>query len=60
LLMDWWHYIDDKSEVPTNLQVVISASSPGRSAISEEEYLIHQLTPPERRGDFGRALLAHL
>jgi hypothetical protein len=59
LLMDWWRYVDDKAEIPTKFEVILSASSPERSAISEEEYLIYQLTPESRIGDFSRALLAH-
>jgi hypothetical protein len=60
LLMDWWHYVDDRAEVETEFWVVLSASTPERSAISEEEHLIYQLTPDERKPDFIRALLAHL
>jgi hypothetical protein len=59
LLMDWWHYIDDKAEVSTEFEVVLSASTPDRSATSVEEYLIYQLTPPEKKGLFAKALLAH-
>lgn len=59
LLMDWWHYIEDKAEVKTEFEVVLSASTPDRSATSEEEYLIYQMTPAERRGAFTKALLAH-
>jgi hypothetical protein len=59
LLMDWWHYIEDKAEVPTKFEVVLSASTPDRSATSDEEYLIYELIPPERRQVFAKALLAH-
>jgi len=57
--MDWWHYVTDKSEVPAAFEVVLSASTPDRSAISDEEYLIYKLTPDSRKGAFAKALLAH-
>lgn len=60
LLQDWWHYIEDKAEVDTTFGVVLSVSTPGASPISEEEYLIYQLTPEDRKGVFPRALLAHM
>jgi HEAT repeat protein len=60
LLQDWWHYIDDQAEVDTTFEVVLSVSTPKRSAISDEEYLIYQLTPDDRKDMFPRALLAHL
>lgn len=59
LLMDWWHYIVDRAEVPATLEVVLSVSTPDQSAISDEEYLIYQLTPESRKPEFARALLAH-
>ncbi len=59
LLQDWWHYIDDKAEVPTDMEVVLAISRPERSAISEEEREIYTLTPPERKAEFPRAYLAH-
>lgn len=60
LLQDWLHYIQDKSEVPTDFEVILAASRPGKSAMSAEEYDIYQMTPEERRNDFARAYLAHL
>lgn len=60
LLMDWWHYVDERAEIDTEFQVVLSASVPGRSAVSEEELLVFQLAPEARKADFARALLAHL
>jgi hypothetical protein len=59
LLQDWWHYIDDKAEVPTDIEVILAISRPERSAISEEEYLIYTLTPEDHRSEFARAYLAH-
>jgi len=60
LLQDWWHYIDDDAEVDTNFEVVMSVSTPKTSAISEEEYLIYELTPDDSKAIFPRALLAHM
>lgn len=60
LLQDWLHYIQDKSEVPTDIEVILAVSRPGKSAMSPEEYDIYQMTPVERRNDFARAYLAHL
>jgi hypothetical protein len=60
LLMDWWHYVDERAEIETEFEVVLSASVPGKSAISEEEYLIYTLAPEARKPEFARALLAHL
>ena len=59
LLQDWWHYIDDKAEVATDFEVILAISRPERSAISEEEYLVYTLTPPDHKADFPRAYLAH-
>jgi hypothetical protein len=60
LLQDWWHYIEDRAEVDTVFDIVLSVSTPERSAISDEEYQIYQLTPDDRKDVFPRALLAHL
>lgn len=60
LLQDWWHYIEDKAEVDTTFEIVLSVSTPATSAISAEEYQIYELTPDDRKDVFPRALLAHL
>jgi len=60
LLMDWWHYVDDKAEVPTDFEVILPISTPDRSAISNEEHRIYELTPDARKDAFLRAYLAHL
>jgi hypothetical protein len=60
LMLDWWHYVTDQAEVPTDVAVVLAVSTPERSSISEEEHLIFQLTPEDQRDDFTRAFLAHL
>jgi len=59
LLMDWYRYTDEHAEVETDFEVVLFAATPAESAISDEEYLIYQLTPDARKNDFARALLAH-
>ena len=60
VVMEWWRYVDDKSTVPTDFEVILAISRPERSAISEEEYQIFQLLPEEQRSKFNRAFLAHI
>jgi hypothetical protein len=60
LVLEWWHYVDDKAEIPTDFEVVLGVCRPETSAISREEYLIYELTPEDRTDDFLRAFLAHL
>jgi hypothetical protein len=60
LAMDWYHYVVDNAEVPTDVEIILSVSRPGVSAIAEEEYLLFQLVAPDKREDFVRAYLAHL
>lgn len=60
LVLEWWHYVDDKAEVPTDFAVALGVSRPETSAISEEEFAICELTPEDRKDDFLRAFLAHL
>lgn len=59
LLQDWWHYIEDKSELPTDFEVILAISRPGKSAITEEEHLIYELAPEDQKASFARAYLAH-
>lgn len=59
LLMDWWHYVEDRSEVDTEFAVVLSASDPAHSAISAEEHLIYHVATDVQKQAFPRALLAH-
>ncbi len=60
ILMDWWHYVEDRAEVSTEFEVILAISRPKESAISEEEYMIYQLMPEDRRRDFLRAFLANV
>jgi HEAT repeat protein len=60
LSMDWYHYVVDTAEVPTDFEVIMSVSRPGESPISEEEMLIYKLLGPDKREAFVRAYLGHL
>lgn len=60
LTMDWYHYVVDNAEVPTDVEIILSVSRPGNSSIEEEEYLLYQLVAPDKREEFVRAYLAHL
>jgi hypothetical protein len=60
LAMDWYHYVVDNAEVPTDVEIILSVSTPGQSPISEEELAIYRLLTPEQREGFVRAYLAHL
>jgi hypothetical protein len=59
-VMDWYHYAQDQAEIPTDFEVILAVSTPSVSAISEEEFLIHELLPEDRQEDFVRALLARM
>ncbi|MFN8422483.1 MAG: HEAT repeat domain-containing protein [Anaerolineae bacterium] len=57
----WWFYLQDRVDLPNDIEVVLGISKPGSSAISEEEYeLYNLLKDPEKRGQFTRALLARI
>ncbi len=60
MAIDWYRYVTDSSEVPTDVEIILTVSRPGQTAISEEEYIIYQLVPEAREEDFIRAYLAHL
>ncbi len=59
-VMNWYHYVQDQAEIPTDFEVILVVSTPTASAISEEEFLIHELLPEDRQEDFVRALLARM
>jgi HEAT repeat protein len=60
MVMEWWHYIVDRAEVPTDVEVMLPISDAAHSAISEEEQGILASLPRARREDFLRAYLGHL
>jgi HEAT repeat protein len=60
IVIEWFRYIDEKAEVPTDLEVILGISTPERSGVSEEELLIYRLSPPDQKDLFPRAYLAHL
>jgi hypothetical protein len=60
VVMDWWRYVDDKAEIPTDFEVILGVATPERSPISEEEYILYDLTPEADKDRFVRAFLAHI
>ncbi len=57
----WWFYIQDRVDLPTDIEVILAVSKPGSSVISEEEYeLYHLLKDPAKKAQFTRALLARI
>jgi hypothetical protein len=59
-VVSWWRYVDETQRIPTDFEVVLPVSRPADSAISQEEFLLYQLTPENRRRDFLRAFVANL
>jgi hypothetical protein len=59
VIMDWWYYIDERSEVPTDFEVVVTALTLGGDRMTDEELAYYQLAGEDRREAFARALLAH-
>jgi hypothetical protein len=57
----WWYHVLDMADVPTDIDIYLGVSTPGRSAISEEEFDIYQLLKTdELKTQFKRALLARM
>ncbi len=57
----WWFYVQDRVDIPTDIEVILGVSKPGSSAITDEEYeLYHLLKDESRRAQFTRALLARI
>jgi len=57
----WWRYLEDKSEVPAEMEVILGVSRPGVSAITDEEFALYKRLPSEEmRTRFVRALLARM
>jgi hypothetical protein len=59
VVMEWWYYIEDKSEVPTDFEVVLTALTLGGDRLTEEEWITYTMADEYRREEFARALLAH-
>jgi hypothetical protein len=59
LLQEWLHYIQDQSEVKTDLEVVLGLTLEGKNGLTEEERLIYELANEDQRKLFPRAYLAH-
>jgi hypothetical protein len=59
VIMEWWYYIEDESEIPTDFEVVLTALTLGGDRMTEEEWLTYHLAGEDRRDAFARALLAH-
>jgi hypothetical protein len=57
--MEWWYYVDEQSQVPTELDIVSTAHTLGAEDMTEEELTLLGIAGQERREAFARALLAH-
>ncbi len=60
LVMEWWRYVTDRAEVPTELEVVLTNLVFGGDELTSEEMSIYRLSGETRRDDFARAFLAQL
>jgi hypothetical protein len=59
VVMEWWYYIEDRSEVLCDYEVVLTALTLGGDRLTEEEWITYTLADEYRREEFARALLAH-
>jgi hypothetical protein len=59
-VIEWWRYVVDRAEVPTDMAVVLTTQVFGHSELTAEETMIQELAGQDRRDDFARAVLAHL
>jgi hypothetical protein len=59
VVMEWWYYIEDRSEVQTDFEVVLTALTIAGDRMTEEERLTYELTRDFEHDEFARALLAH-
>lgn len=59
VVMAWWYYIEDRSEVETDYHVLLTALSIAGDRMTEEERLTYEMLDDEQHEAFGRALLAH-
>jgi hypothetical protein len=60
MVIDWWRYVDEDAEVPTQIEVILDLLTLGGERLTPEERRLSSLVPESRREDFARALLAHL
>jgi len=58
VVMEWWDYIDGRSEVAAEMSVVLTAHTLGAEDMTEEEQELLALAGAGRRAAFARALLA--
>jgi len=58
LLQDWLHYVQDKAEAPTDIEIVLSISTEGQGGLSAEERMLYHMCSPEDKARFARAFLA--
>jgi HEAT repeat protein len=59
VVMEWWYYIEDRSEVDTDYHVMLTALTIGGDRMTEEERLTYEMLDDQEHDRFARALLAH-
>lgn len=59
LLQDWLHYVQDKAEAPTSIEIMLSISLEAQGGLTAEERMLYQMASDEDRTRFPRAFLAH-
>lgn len=59
-VIDWWRYVTEYAAVPTEMLVVLTVLVLGRSDLTAEEDLLHEMIDEDLREAFARAVLAHL
>jgi|GEM_PF-2033775 len=58
LLQDWLHYVQDKAEAPTDIEVILSVSLESQSGLTAEERVIYAMCSAEDKARFPRAFMA--
>ena len=58
LLQDWLHYVQDKAEAPTDIEVILSVSLESQSGLTAEERVIYAMCSAEDKARFPRAVMA--
>ncbi len=59
LLQDWLHYVQDKAEAPTAIEIMLSISLEAQGGLTEEERMLYGMASAEDKARFARAFLAH-